>query len=88
MLVVWSVNRPTCCAEREVIIRYGTDRQRYVGEGMGSGLNRGFVPCRGSNQWDIETKAGIGISLSRFAAKSQCCAVLLTLRFSSVKFKR
>ena len=43
---------------------FGTDRQRYVGEGMGSGLNRGFVPCRGSNQWDIETKAGIGISFA------------------------
>lgn len=34
---------------------------------------------------DIETKAGIDISLSPFAAKSQCCAVLLTLSFSSVK---
>lgn len=52
---------------------------------MGFGWNRGFVPRRGGNQWDIEAKASIGISLSRFAAKSQCCAVLLTLRFSSVK---
>lgn len=55
------------------------------GEGMDSGCNRGFAPRRVSNQWDIETKASIGFSLSRFAAKSQCCAVLLTLRLSSVK---
>lgn len=55
------------------------------GEGMNSGWNRGFVPRRASNQWGIEAKASIGISLSRFDAKSPCDAVLLTLRLSSVK---
>lgn len=52
---------------------------------MGFGWNRGFVPCRGGNQWGIETKASNGISLSRFVAKLQGCAVLLTPRFSNVK---
>lgn len=82
MLVVWSVNRPTCCAEWEVIIRFWDRSSVLCWRKHGLWLKS---RPRSSNHWDIETKAGIDISLSRFAAKSHCCAVLLTLRFISVK---